>query len=99
MDANPLCPRFCSVINTLPAGLDFELSQQSKLQFPEESGLSKELEGNRLLQQSNADSVSLGEQDSQSSLVDLPDITPNTSVSQRTERGAFKSPKKRRAAE
>ena len=79
--------------------MDFELSQQSKLQFPEESGLSKELEGNRLLQQSNADSVSLGEQDSQSSLVDLPDITPNTSVSQRTERGTFKSPKKRRAAE
>jgi hypothetical protein len=41
----------------------------------------------------------LGEHDSQSSLVDSPDTTPNTSVSQRTERGAFKSPNKRRAAE
>jgi hypothetical protein len=55
--------RLCSVINTLPAGLDFELSQQSELRFPEESGLSQELEGHRLLPQSNADSASLREHD------------------------------------
>jgi hypothetical protein len=53
--------RLCSAINTLPAGLDFELSLQSELQFPEDSGLSQELEGHRLLQQSNTDPVSLGE--------------------------------------
>ena len=50
--------RLCSVIDTLPADLDFELSQQSELQFPEISGLSQELEGHHLLQQSNADSAS-----------------------------------------
>jgi hypothetical protein len=53
------------------------------------------LEGHHLSQQSNADSASLlREHDSQSSLADSQDITPNTSLSQKTERGAFKKPKK-----
>lgn len=29
--------RICSVVDQLPSDLDFELSQQSELQFPEES--------------------------------------------------------------
>ena len=91
--------RICSVIDKLPSDLDFELSQQSELQFPEESGLSQELEGRHLSQQANADSTSLREEDNQSSLADLQDITPNTSLSQRTEQGLFKKPKKRHAAE
>ena len=91
--------RICSVIDQLPSDLDFELSQQSELQFPEESGLSQELEGRHLSQQANADSTSLREEDSQSSLADSQEITPNTSLSQRTEQGLFKKPKKRHAAE
>jgi hypothetical protein len=90
--------RICSVIDELPTDLDFELSLQSKLQFPEESRLSQELEGHHLSQQSNADSVSLLEKDdSESSFVGPQDITPDTSLSQRTGRGAFKKPKKRPA--
>jgi hypothetical protein len=89
--------RICSVIDQMPSDLDFELSQQSELQFPEESGLSQELEGHHLSYQSNADSASLLEEDdSQSSLGGSRDMTPNTSLSQRTERGTFKVPKKRR---
>ena len=38
---------------------ELEGGVQSKLQFPEESRLSQELEGHHLSQQSNADSVSL----------------------------------------
>jgi len=91
--------RICSVIDELPTDLDFELSQQSELQFPEESRLSQELEGYHLSQQSNADSVSLLEKDdSESSFVGPQDITPDTSLSQRTGRGAFKKPKKRRGS-
>jgi hypothetical protein len=92
--------RICSVVDQLPSDLDFEVSQQSELQFPEESGVSQELESHHLSQQSNADSASLlGEHDSQSSVVDSQENTPNTSLSHRTERGTFKVPKKRRTAE
>ena len=99
----PFCQltnRICSVIDELPFDLDFGLSQQFKLQFPEESGLSQELESHHLSQQSNADSASLLEEhDSQSSVGGSQDMTSNTSLSQRTQRGTFKVPKKRRTAE
>ena len=92
--------RICSVIDELPRDVNFELSQQSELEFPEASGLSQELEGHQLSQQSLAKSASLLEEhDSQSSIVDSQDSTPNTSLSRRTERGTFKVPKKRRTAE
>ena len=92
--------RICSIVDELPSDLDFELSQQSELQFPEESGLSLELGGHHLSHQSNADSASLLEEDdSQSSLSGSRDMTPNTSLSERTEPATFKVPKKRRTAE
>ena len=92
--------RICSIVDELPSDLDFELSQQSELQFPEESGLSQELGGYHLSHQSNADSASLLEEDdSQSSLSGSRDMTLNTSLSQRTEPVTFKVPKKRRTAE
>lgn len=92
--------RICSVIDELPSDVNFELSQQSELEFPEASGLSQELEGHHLSQQSIAESASLLEElDSQSSLGGSQDMTSNTTPSQRTERGTFKVPKKRRTAE
>ena len=92
--------RICSVVDELPSDINFELSQQSELEFPEASGLSQELHGQHLSQQPIAESASLLEEhDSQSSIVDLQGSTPNTSVSRRTERETFKVPKKRRTAE
>ena len=92
--------RICSVIDELPSDVNFELSQQSELEFPEASGLSQELESHHLLQQSTTDSTSqLEELDSQSSLGSSQDMTSNTTPSQRTQRGTFKVPKKRRTAE
>jgi len=92
--------RICSVIDELPSDVNFELSQQSELEFPEASGLSQELEGHHLSQQSITESASLLEEhDSQSSLGGSQDMTSNTTPSQRTERGTFKMPKKRRTAE
>lgn len=91
--------RICSVIDGLPSDIDFELSQQSELQFPESSGLSQELDSHHLSQQSDVDSASLLEEnDSQSSLGGSQDTTSNTTASQRTPRGTFKVPQKRRAA-
>jgi hypothetical protein len=84
--------RICSVIDDLPPDLDFEVSQQSE---PGESGLSQGLESHHLSDQSSHDAASLEEADSQSSRVGSRDVTPDTSLSQRIEGGAFKKPKKR----
>lgn len=63
------------------------LAQGLEPQFPEASGISQELERHHL-SESNADSASLPERhDSQSSPVDPPNVTPNTSI---TEQGEFK---------
>jgi len=92
--------RICSVIDELPSEINFELSQQSELEFPEASGLSQELEGHRLSQQTDPESASLlEERDSQPSLGSSQDMTSNTSLSQGTQRGPFKVPKKRRTDE
>jgi len=92
--------RICSVIDELPPDVNFELSQQSELEFPEASGLSQELESHNLSQQSISESASLPEElDSQSSFGGSQDMTSNTTPSQRTLRGSFKAPKKRRTAE
>lgn len=85
--------RICSVIDKLPPDSDFEVSEQSE---PEESGLSQGLESHRLSDQSSHDAASMLEDvDSQSSRVDLRDVTPDTSLSQRIDGKAFKKPKKR----
>jgi hypothetical protein len=49
--------RICSVIDQLPPNLDFEVSQESDLQFAEVSGLSQEL-GGLLSEHSNVESDS-----------------------------------------
>jgi hypothetical protein len=55
-------------------------------------------EDQSLLQQSNPDTMSLaGNDDGQSSVAGS--ITLNTSLSHRTEQGAFKKPKQRRSGE
>ena len=85
--------RICSVIDELPPDLDFEASQQSE---PGESGLSQGLESHHLSDQSSHDAASLLEDaDSQASHVGSRDVTPDTSLSQRIDRKAFKKPKKR----
>lgn len=85
--------RICSVINKLPHDLDFEVSEQSE---PGESGLSQGLESRHLSDQSSHGAAFMVEDaDSQSSRVDLRDVTPDTSLSQRIDGKAFKKPKKR----
>jgi hypothetical protein len=83
--------RICSVIDKLPSDLNFEVSEQSE---PGESRLSQGLESHHLSDQSSHDAASLLEEaDSQSSYAR--DVTPDTSMSQRIEGGAFKKPRKR----
>lgn len=85
--------RICLVIDKLPPDLDFEVSEQSGAG---ESGLSQGLESHHLSDQSSHDAASMLENaDSQSSRVDLRDVTPDTSLSQRIDGKAFKKPKKR----
>ncbi|KAL9123704.1 MAG: hypothetical protein Q9217_006892, partial [Psora testacea] len=75
----------CSAIDDLPAGINFDLSQSASFsEFTPQSS-----------QQSNADTT-LGEDDSQSSLLASQEVTPTTSFTQATE-PAFKKPKKKRA--
>jgi hypothetical protein len=74
--------RICSAVDELPPEADFEVSQQSGLQFPEDLGQDS--------QQSEVASISAFEEiDSQSGLIASRDITPNTSF---TEPG-FKKPR------
>jgi hypothetical protein len=85
--------RICLVIDELSLDLSFEVLQQSEAG---ESGLSQVLESHHLSYQSSHDAASmLEEADSQSSHVGSQDITPDTSLSQRTDGGAFKKPRKR----
>jgi hypothetical protein len=80
--------RIYSVIDELPADINFEVSE---LPSSKASGLSQVFDDQSL-------SASLvGNDDDQSSLASS--ITPNTSLSHGTEQGVFKKPKKRRAAE
>jgi len=82
--------RICSVIADLP--LDFKVLQQSEAG---ESGFSQGLESHHLSDQTSHDAASLEEADSQSSRVRSRDVTPDTSLPQRIEGGAFKKPRKR----
>ncbi len=76
----------CSGIDDLPADINFDLSQSAS--FAQSTPQSS--------QQSNVGSV-LGEDDSQSSFLASPEITPTTSFTQTTER-ASKKPRNQRAA-
>ena len=78
--------RICSAIDGLPPGIDFDLSQSASFS---QSGLLSS-------QQSNAESIFMGEDDSQSSLMGSQEVIPNTSFTQTTKR-ASKKPRNQRA--
>lgn len=65
-----LLKRICSVIDELPPDFNLKLSQQPEPTLSEPSGLSQQLENHGLVE----------ELDSQSSHVDLQQITPDTST-------------------
>ena len=84
-----LWKRICSVIDDLPAGIDFGLSQSASF--------SQELES-QSSQQSNIEPMSLMEEaDSQSSLVGSQETTPHTSFTQGPEPD-YQRPRNKRAA-
>lgn len=78
--------RLCSIIDQLPAGLSFELSQQSELEF-QDTGLSQGLQS-YALSQSDADSTSLQRGHSQETALGDHDATPDTSISQPPDPGS-----------
>jgi hypothetical protein len=80
--------RLCSVIDAIPPGIQFELSEGSELQFPSSSGLSQGLESHHL-------SESVATDDDELRLLDPQEVTPDTSVTQASEQVKFKKPKKR----
>ncbi|KAL9126546.1 MAG: hypothetical protein Q9217_004426 [Psora testacea] len=88
--------RIYSAIDDLPSDLNFELSQQSELQFPDDADLqvSQALQAT-YSQQSNADSIAGLEEDD--SLVASQESTQITSITHGGE-PQFKKPRKKRAA-
>lgn len=84
--------RICSVIDQLPLGLNFEVSQESELQFTEASGLSQEM-GGLLSEQSNAESAS--QNDNELVPIVPQPVTPDTSISQGKEKATAKRPKRK----
>ena len=87
--------RICSVIDQLPLDLNFEVSQESELQFTEASGLSQEL-GGLLSEQSNVESASRTSQGHSELAPIVPQtVTPDTSISQGKEQAALKRPKRK----
>ncbi|KAK3669157.1 hypothetical protein LTR78_010963 [Recurvomyces mirabilis] len=85
--------RICSAIHEFPPDVNFDVSQQSELQCTEGSGLSRDVEFYSLAQSSAGSGSAEAQADSQSSVVDAQDITPNTSL---TTGGAFKRPRTER---
>ncbi|TEY69561.1 hypothetical protein BOTCAL_0113g00230 [Botryotinia calthae] len=84
--------RIRSVIDELPSGLNWEVSQQSE---SEEFGFSQRLENHNLFKQASYDTISLNEANDQSSCIDSEHNTPDTLLSDEIEDGVFRKPKKR----
>jgi hypothetical protein len=83
--------RLCSVIDMLPADLNFDLSQQSELHFSEQTGLSQDLPA------LNTESgVSVPDDESQLQPLD-PLETPDTSFTNESVRGGTKKAKRGRS--
>lgn len=80
--------RLCSAIDAIPPDIHFEISEDSELQFPSASGLSQGLQSHHL-----SDSGATG--DDEMRLLVPQEVTPETSVTQTSEQGAFKKPKKK----
>ncbi|KUI58187.1 hypothetical protein VP1G_05465 [Cytospora mali] len=74
--------RICSAIESLPADINFDISQESELQFSSQNGPSQELDGQYLSQSEGSASVS--------SVAHVDHTTPDTSMSQ-----SFKKPRRR----
>ncbi|EKG09482.1 hypothetical protein MPH_13477 [Macrophomina phaseolina MS6] len=77
--------RICSAIDDIP-DVNFDVSQESELQFSSQTGLSQELESHHLSQSEG--SASVAGRDDGSSITPVEATTPDTSVSQ-----SFKKPK------
>ena len=87
--------RLCSVIDALPVDINFELSQQSELQFSEQTGLSQDL-ANQNLSAANTESAS-SVQDDESQLQPLEAVgTPDTSFTKDSVQGGTKKPRRGR---
>jgi hypothetical protein len=86
--------RICSAIDAFPSGVNFDLSQQSELNFPEQSGLSQDFGAHSLAQSSTGSSSAQAQADEQSTVAEAADITPNTSMNEANDGGRFKRPRK-----
>ncbi|KAA8565419.1 hypothetical protein EYC84_011121 [Monilinia fructicola] len=82
--------RIRSVIDDLPSGLNFEVSQQSE---SGKSGISQGLESHNMFEQTSCEAVSLKEGDDQSSRIGSGHETPDTLFSQEVEERVFKKAK------
>jgi Fatty acid desaturase len=87
--------RICSVIDALPADVNFELSQQSELHFSEQTGLSQDLANQNLSTFSTESRLSVHDDDSQLLPLD-PLGTPDTSFTKGSAQGGTKKARKGR---
>ena len=86
--------RICSATDAFPPGVSFDLSQQSELNFTERSGLSQDFGAQSLAPSSIGSSSAQAQDDDQSTVVEAPDISPNTSMNDANESGRFKRRRK-----
>ncbi|KAK5311903.1 hypothetical protein LTR93_011543 [Exophiala xenobiotica] len=77
----------CSAIDAIPPDIQFELPEESELQFPSSSGLSQGLESHHLSES--------GATDDELRFLDSQVATPETSVTQPSNEGTSKKPKKK----
>jgi hypothetical protein len=87
--------RICSVIDALPADLDFELSQQSEIHFSEQTGLSQELANQNLSAFNTESALSAQIDDSQVQPLEVLE-TPDTSFTKDSAQGGTKKAKRGR---
>ncbi|OAP58973.1 hypothetical protein AYL99_06270 [Fonsecaea erecta] len=78
----------CSAIDAIPLDINFEVSEESNLQFPSSSGISQGLESHHLSESAPTDNDGLGS-------LGPPEVTPDTLITQVSEPPTFKKPKKK----
>ena len=86
--------RICSAVDAFPSDMSFDLSQQSELNFSEQSGLSQDFGAQSLAQSSIGSSSAQAQAGDQSTVAEAADITPNTSMNDANDSGRFKRPKR-----
>lgn len=87
--------RLCSVIDTLPTNVSFEVSQQSELQFSDHTGLSQNLQNHGLAAPLSESASSTQDDERLSRLLESLD-TPETSFTKDSPREGTKKAKRRR---